>query len=105
MRRPCTVTKSGLGSLELEKACAQRRRPDAAKNKSKKVIKTRKEKKEEGLPAWHWAGHAFVILTRMQTCWTGLAGWQCQPLGRDTPALSPFGLFVDECGKTQRLRS
>nr|XP_030694078.1 transmembrane protein 210 isoform X1 [Globicephala melas] len=30
----------------------------------------------------------------MQTCWTGLAGWQCQPLGRDTPALSPFGLSL-----------
>lgn len=23
----------------------------------------------------------FVTLSRLQTCWTGLAGWQCQPPG------------------------
>lgn len=31
------------------------------------------------LPAWHPAECTFLILTRMQTNWTGLARWQCQP--------------------------
>ena len=35
----CTATKSGPRSLQLEKARAQQRRPNAAKNKLKKKIK------------------------------------------------------------------
>ena len=39
MRSPCTATKSSPHSLQLEKACAQQRRPNAAKNKINKFTK------------------------------------------------------------------
>ena len=37
MRSPCTATTSSPRSLQLEKACAQQRRPNAAKNKINKI--------------------------------------------------------------------
>ena len=42
MRSPCTATKSSPHSPQLEKARAQQRRPNAAKNKINKFIKKRK---------------------------------------------------------------
>ena len=37
MRSPCTATKSSPRSPQLEKACVQQRRPNAAKNKINKI--------------------------------------------------------------------
>lgn len=43
-------------------------------------------------PTWHQAGCAFVFLTRMQTCWTGLARRQCQPQAQAHLRVLPLNL-------------
>ena len=45
MRRPCTATESSPRALQLEKACAQQRRPNAAKNLKKNKNKKQQQKK------------------------------------------------------------
>lgn len=53
--------------------------------------------------AWHQAGCVCVILTRMQTCWTGLAGCRRQPQAH---LLCPFGVcgrqWITQCLGSQR---
>ena len=46
MRSPRTATKSSPSSPQLEKACVQQRRPNAAKNKQIHLFKKKKRKKE-----------------------------------------------------------
>ena len=43
MRSPCTATKSSPRSPQLEKACVQQQRPNAAKNKYIKLINFQKK--------------------------------------------------------------
>ena len=63
MRSPCAATKSSPRSLRLEKARAQQRRPNAAKNKERKKERKKKEKKKESLRIYAYK------LFRLVTIW------------------------------------
>ena len=70
MRSPSTETKSSSCSLQLEKACMQQQRPNAAKKKKK----VKSPRKPECTVGFH--GSCFVSLSTGQQCY--LASLQTQ---------------------------
>ena len=52
VRGPRTAMKSGPHLLQLEKALAQKRRPNTAKNKNKEIKLKKKKKNSDHLEGW-----------------------------------------------------